>query len=184
MALPRAVGSEGVNSKKAITKGACKKFLKFLFSKVGLVLLVIVYSLIGGAIFQHLEEENEKMECVGLMNEYFPVEEKGTENLWEIAKAYVDEYERTTGQEQENLRLEAEQEIQKILHAYRDDVLELKYNGKNCTLMGEKGGPGHRWSFAGSLLFAVTVITTIGESRGQGWRGSGVRNPLKTELWS
>ena len=32
-----------------------------------------------------------------------------------------------------------------------------------CLIMGEEGGPEYKWSYAGSLLFAVTVITTIGE---------------------
>ncbi len=141
----------------------CKIVLKHLFSHVGLTLIIITYSIIGGFIFRHLEETNEKQECIKLMNKYTPLENKTAYNIWEIAKVYVDEFEQTAGSEATKLEDAAKVEFEKILRGFQTDLLELKYDGKNCTFMGEADGPGYRWSFAGALLFAVTVITTIGE---------------------
>ena len=43
-----------------------------------------------------------------------------------------------------------------------------------CLIMGEEGGPEYKWSYAGSLLFAVTVITTIGESMSDNGKEGGL----------
>ncbi len=41
--------------------------------------------------------------------------------------------------------------------------MELQYNGKDCERMGDPGGPGYKWSIAAATMFAVTIITTVGE---------------------
>ena len=143
--------------------GRCKKILKGLFSHVGITGMVIAYSIIGGFIFKHLEETNEKQECVQLMEKYEPMENKTVQNIWEIGKVYVNEYTQTVGAEQQRMHASAIVEFEKILADFRANVLELGYDGKNCTIMGKTDGPGFRWSFAGALLFSVTVITTIGK---------------------
>ena len=49
-----------------------------------------------------------------------------------------------------------------IIVTFRDNILDLGYDGKNCSAMDDPDGPGYQWNFAGALLFSVTVITTIG----------------------
>ena len=51
------------------------------------------------------------------------------------------------------LKNDAIGEFEQILREFRTHVLELDYDGKNCTIMGETGGPGHKWSFAGLYYF-------------------------------
>ena len=149
--------------KKGKCGGRCRNILKHIFSHVGITGMVIAYAIIGGFIFQHLEQTNEKQECIQLMEKYVAVENKTMYNIWEISKVYVDEFEKNAGDEALKLKVNAITEFGKILSHFQSSVLDLSYDGKNCTIMGETGGPGFRWSFAGSLLFAVTVITSIGK---------------------
>ena len=137
---------------KARMKDCCKKVLKFLFSHIGLCGMVVAYSVAGGFIFEHLEKLNEKTECLKAQEKYGPVENKTKNTLWEIAS-----------RNSANDVVYIMGEFEKVLQKYRKNVLELGYDGKNCKLMGETGGPGYQWNFPGALLFSVTVITTIGE---------------------
>jgi potassium channel subfamily K protein len=156
----RDIDNDGKNENEKDNENSkancCKKFVKFMFSHIGLMIMVVAYSVAGGFIFEHLEATNEKQECVKAMNKYFPMENSTVIKLWEVAKIFCDDKDDDEKAEQANV------EIQKLLEKFRDDVLELGYGGTNCTSMGEPGGPGFQWSFSGALLFSVTVITTIG----------------------
>ena len=151
------------DGKKGRCRLRCKNILKGLFSHVGITGMVMAYSVIGGLVFEHLEKTNEKQSCIQLMDKYTPVENKTMLNLWEVSRAYVNEFFTAEGREAMILKNDAIGEFEQILREFRTHVLELDYDGKNCTIMGDAGGPGHKWSFAGSLLFSVTVITTIGK---------------------
>ena len=139
--------------KKSGAKNCCKKLLKFMFSHIGLCGMVVAYSIAGGFIFEHLEKHNEQVECIKAMETYQPAENETRFKLWEISQNVHDP-------EDTDVALKA---YTTVLQKFRKQVLELGYDGKNCTAMGEEGGPGFQWSFSGALLFSVTVITTIGK---------------------
>lgn len=130
----------------------CKRSAKVIMTNVVLCLLVTLFAVAGGIIFQHLEDTNEREECVQTMNKYFPMENATVRSLWEISLSYPDD---------DDLDL-AVVEFRKQVEKFRDDVLTLNYDGSNCTAMGQDGGPSYKWSFPGALLFSVTVFTTIG----------------------
>ena len=130
----------------------CKRSAKVILKNVFLCLLVTLFAIAGGVIFQHLENTNERQECIETMNKYIPMENQTAHSLWQISTSFTDE---------DDVDL-AVNEFRKQVQTFRDNVLALKYDGSNCTAMGEEGGPKYMWSFSGSLLFAVTVFTTIG----------------------
>ena len=41
----------------------CKRFMKFMFSHIGLVLIILIWASIGGYLFKLLEEHNEIESC-------------------------------------------------------------------------------------------------------------------------
>ena len=54
-----------------------------------------------------------------------------------------------------------------IRDRYSQDVLAFDddaYDGRNCSLMGTPDGVQYSWSFVGSMLFAITIYTTVGPS--------------------
>ena len=152
---PQVVDAVEDDPRKDKFKNCCKKVLKFSFSQLGLCAMVIAYSVAGGFIFQHLERTNEQQECVKSKEKYDPLQNGTMYRLWDIASTF---------------RADADQgyalvEFEKQLKKFRDDVLALGYDGTNCSAMGlpGEGNPEYKWSFPGALLFAVTVITTIGK---------------------
>lgn len=124
-----------------------------MFSHIGLCGMVIAYSVAGGFIFQHLEQTNERMECEKALEKYDPAENDTMNKMWEISSAY-----KNADDEEQALK-----QFQSVLQNFRQIVLDLGYDGSNCSLYGELGGPSYAWNFAGSMLFSVTVITTIGK---------------------
>ncbi len=150
----------GTERKDGGAKECCKTFSKFIFSHIGLCGMVVLYSVIGGFTFQYLEQTNEKQLCIEAENAFLPMEAETVQNLWVMSKAFYSQYE-SDGMDPE-VQGEALDAFHAVLQQFRDDTLELGYDGKNCSMMGEVDGPGYQWSFPGSLLFSVTVITTIG----------------------
>lgn len=182
-----------------------KRFLAFLFSQIGLSLLVIGYTIIGGIIFRAVELENEKM-----------VKVKGKELRTALADQFSGEIIRelryqissqekyyvplSTNKKSSEIPLrvkktEMESEIRRrrglggrtksefarlrqwlhvIAYTLRHKTRQELHSSlrKLVKMMDSEGWNGEdsmddlKWSWEGSILFAVTVITTIGEFQG------------------
>lgn len=138
--------------KKEQRKDCCKRALKFSISQLGLLVVVVLYAVAGGFIFQHLEATNEKEQCIQGREKYEPMENNTIYKIWTISTGF-------TMQDDAPYALDA---YRKELSSFRDGILALNYNGDNCTAMGEPNGPAYQWSYPGSLLFATTIFTTVG----------------------
>ena len=124
-------------------KNCCKKFTSFFFSRVGLCFVVVGYVVIGGFIFQKIEGKDE-------LTENFEILSK-TDNLiyeiWNMSKYEI-------------LFHEAN-----FTHKIRDKVTLYQRHLVDAIQKGYKGEDGQvegKWTYPGSILYSVTIITTIG----------------------
>lgn len=130
---------------------AVKSAVTFLFSHVGLAAMVIGYSIMGGFLFQALEAPNEtrekfrirsikdaKVAEIRALADLFCIRSISPENFTELVNA---------------LQVNFQTQI----------FVAVKNNGWDGKDETDEATATTQWSFAGSLLYAVTVITTIGK---------------------
>lgn len=124
-----------------------KKSVIFSVSNIGLACIIVCYALLGAVIFQSLEAWKEK---------------EVSSTIWDIRKERMEEL-RSIPLALGHLKKEA-------WMAKADKIL-FKFQRKLYTMTKEFGWDGvedaveseQHWSFAGALLYSVTLITTIGK---------------------
>lgn len=140
-------------------KKGCIKVAKFFLSTAGLAVINGIILVIGAYIFEHLEQTNEQEVCKNQRRDYLEAENATVILLMDMAKR-LDGVGAMSGQKKQ----EVIDEFQRHMESFALSVLDTDYDvSKDCDKMGEVGGPEFDWSFKGSLVFAVTVATTIGE---------------------
>lgn len=140
--------------KKVIS--CCKKFIAFLFSHIGLCSLMVAYSIAGGFIFQELEapyemQKNNEMETLRL---------KILQDIWDLA--FEVNYNKGS---REVFKTEVNAILKNYSQRIQRETKESGWDGDSgSTLDGEElVKQAKLWSFPSSLLFAITVMTTIGK---------------------
>lgn len=131
----------------------CKSFIAFLFSHIGLSSLVVAYSILGGVIFQALEAPHEKELRYKVSNQRSFI---GNEILRLALELELNKRSRDNFTNEVNV----------LLRSFQTDVYtatELHgFKNKDFNPDGSSTAED-QWSFASSLLFAITVMTTIGK---------------------
>ena len=140
-----------------------KKTAKFVFSHIGLVGLVGAYAVAGGFLFELLEKHQEKLSCQEAQGEHMVQLTK----LKQTIVAYV-QYNTTApntpanasfGSSEKDNQTVAIETIGALLYDYRSFVIDTsskyRYYGDDCSMT-------NKWTFPNALLFAITIITTIG----------------------
>ncbi|XP_052281015.1 potassium channel subfamily K member 16-like [Dreissena polymorpha] len=144
------MGSEEVKKARNSGKRMCKKVLKIAFSHLGLCFLVVLYCLLGAALFELLERENEISICIDGRKEYDDMENK---TLFSILDVILNNPVNS---------LAGDAQLIGVFEAFRNNSLAIGYDGSWCEGFDKVDGPMHEWTFAGSLFFAMTIVTTIG----------------------
>lgn len=126
----------------------CKKFTAFMFSRVGLFFVMIGYVAIGGWLFQALEAGNEENMRRSMSRELNATLYK----LW-------DEILRINGypplEKKGNFTLYASQELEKFELTVIQQV-QQGFDGRT------RPDADTDWNYFGAILYAVTLVSTIG----------------------
>ena len=143
---------------RPMTFGRCmKKFLVFLLSYVGLTMIVVAYSIMGGVVFVALESPNEE----SVNHKVIKLREKHLKNLSDALKTVdFNDSESLNDSKKEVWEIHAN----KVMLQFQSDIYELVsqegWSGDDVN----RNKTDLKWTFAGGLLYSVTVITTIGNS--------------------
>jgi hypothetical protein len=125
-------------------KNCCKSFTTFIFSRVGLCLLVVAYAFGGGVVFQFLEASSEEDSI-----------NKGQKHLNNAVEKLFNQSMNATVLYQSNWIAMA----RGILEEYQKDIVRQTKRGSQGERLTDDA---KQWNFAGAILYAITVITTIG----------------------
>ena len=127
-------------------KSCCKSFVAFLFSTLGLTCVMVGYAIFGGFIFMKLEAPNEKTVKTDVQD----TRRQHVDRLWFLT---------------EEMNVFHRQNWTIVANHILDNYTKAIY--KATKFYGWDGNDGEsdvQWTFAGALLYSITVITTIGKN--------------------
>ncbi|XP_069987444.1 uncoordinated protein 58 [Penaeus vannamei] len=122
-----------------------KNIVKFLISHIGLVSLVIGYTIVGAFTFERLEAEHE----LQIKKNMSSVRLKVTDDLWVI----------TDDMKVLNESMWAASVRERLKLFERSLISAIKNDGWD----GSEDLNTQQWTFAGALFYSIILITTIGE---------------------
>jgi len=144
----------------------CKQLAAFLFSHVGLASMVVAYHIMGGFLFRAIEapfEQRVKVKVVGSR-------ERMVDEIWKLASDLAEARVRLSraglrthaggpreAAERRNFTTSVDNIFRPFQREVRDAVKDQGWDGND-----DMDETQLQWSFAGALLYAVTVTTTIG----------------------
>lgn len=144
------MGSEEVEKEKSSGKQLCKTIVQVAFSQIGLCVLVVLYCVLGGFLFELLEKENEIQACKDARKEYLDMENETLFSLLDVVLSNP-------------LNSEAaDAQLNGVFESFRNNSISIGYDGSWCEGYGLEDGPVHEWTLPGGVFFSMTVITTIG----------------------
>ena len=124
-------------------KDAFRSFVAWVFSNVGICVLVVGYLIIGALTFQQIERPEEEK----ISFEVGKYRKDIVKKMWDITYKYnVLEFEKWKSESEE------------LVKDFQNYVVHQADNGYDGS-----DGPPNQWTFSGSLLYSITVITTIGK---------------------
>ncbi|MFH4975503.1 hypothetical protein AB6A40_002212 [Gnathostoma spinigerum] len=128
-------------------------YARMILPHVGLVILLIVYLLIGATVFHYLEAPNELQTRDEELRKLFGIRDDFHESVWNLTIADgLKNREALVGLGQAYF----ESLVSHVFDAYRNQFINERH------LLNRTKGDEMLWTYANSIFFATTVITTIG----------------------
>ncbi|XP_072934704.1 potassium channel subfamily K member 15 [Epargyreus clarus] len=123
-------------------RGCVRSFLAFLFSNVGVVVLLVAYTIAGAFTFQAIEGAGEIERVHHMARE----RDNTAQHLWQNVTLALNLFNETALKDR----------ISFELHQYQRKIVRAVRRG------WDGGRSSRQWSFSSAFLYSLTVITTIG----------------------
>jgi hypothetical protein len=123
-------------------KDGFRSFVAFVFSNIGICVLVIGYLMVGAVMFQGLEGPEEKL----IRYTVGPYRKNVVKKLWKITEEYNTLH-----------PVNWTREVSDLVKEYQARIIKEAAGGYDGSDI-----PNYKWTFTGALLYSITVITTIG----------------------
>jgi len=122
-------------------KNGFRIFIAWVFSNVGICVLVVGYLILGAFMFQEIERKDSRV-----VNEMVQTRRDTVKQLWDTTVKYNMLHPHSWSAE-----------VDKLIEEYQLKVVEAEAQGFDGNDI-----PIELWNFSGALLYSITVITTIG----------------------
>ncbi|CAG9791693.1 unnamed protein product [Diatraea saccharalis] len=126
----------------ARVRDCARQMLAFLFSNVGVIVLVVLYTIAGAFMFQAIEGAAQMERENNMTRE----RDNTAQYLWHNVTLTLNLFNET----------ELKKRISVELHKYQGKVVSAARRG------WDGGRSSRQWSFSSAFLYSLTVITTIG----------------------
>uniref|UniRef100_A0A1B6DH55 Potassium channel domain-containing protein n=1 Tax=Clastoptera arizonana TaxID=38151 RepID=A0A1B6DH55_9HEMI len=128
-------------------KDFIRQFVAFLFSNVGIIVLVIGYTIAGSFMFREIEHENYGKQLREISLQVERAMNRTAARLWQTTCCTENVF------ATDAWRLEVDKHLKEFQDYVVEEVQKNGYEGKRVT---------NRWTFSGAFLYSLSVITTIG----------------------
>uniref|UniRef100_A0A336K8P9 CSON005216 protein n=1 Tax=Culicoides sonorensis TaxID=179676 RepID=A0A336K8P9_CULSO len=138
-------------------KDQCRKLTAFLFSNVGIILLVVLYTIAGSFMFIAIEGDEALERWQNVTRQRQGVVAK----LWEITCCEINTFNKS---QFTNLlvKLYWITVVSKEILKYQNSIVNAAKKGWQGGDTSPDGDISTPWTFSGAFLYSLTVITTIG----------------------
>lgn len=129
-------------------RNACIKVTTFLFSRVGLTIMLIGYVQVGGIIFKSIEgahEQEEKANNRSIVNDVDTESDLLAHEIWNMTKSEVVFHEKN------------------YTSKLKTRLIEFRKILSNAVKQGYSNLDNTKWTYSSSILYSVTIVTTIGK---------------------
>uniref|UniRef100_A0A0N5ALA9 Ion channel n=1 Tax=Syphacia muris TaxID=451379 RepID=A0A0N5ALA9_9BILA len=149
---------DDIDLQKTITsQSKIVMYAKMILPHIGLVLLLFVYLIIGAIVFHYIEAPNEQKVKNQELETIFKLRDNFHDmiwNLWNLTKTNESVVSRETFNEIGQIYFK--DLVKAVFQAFRNQFINDRH------LLNQTNGDEMLWTYANSVFFSVTVITTIG----------------------